>query len=298
MRNIEDSIYGFIIGDACGVPFEFLERDEFVCTKMMGCNEDSIHQVGIGTWSDDTSLMLCIMDALSEKNENVYEKYKENCINWLYSGYFTADNYFPFDIGNACRLGINELKTGTRNHHADDKMSNGNGGLMRILPIAFMNLNSDDEIMEYISLFNKCSHNHIISHVGCLIYIKLIKMLMNGKTIEEAVNCLDIDEKYKIDYYRRIWDCSILKVDRSEIRSTGYVVDTLEAAIWSLNKSNNYKDAIFTAINLGKDTDTVGAVCGGMAGILYEIPKDMKAKIKNHKLIKKTIKTFKNKQQH
>lgn len=295
MRNIEDSVYGFIVGDACGVPFEFLDRDEFICTEMIGCNEDSIHQVGIGTWSDDTSLMLCIMDALSEKDEKIYEKYKENCINWLYSGYFTADNSFPFDIGNACRLGINELKTGTRNYRADDKMSNGNGGLMRILPIAFMDIDNDDEIMKYIRLFNKCSHNHIISHVGCLIYVKIIKMLMNGSTIENAIRNLNVEEKYKIDHYRRIWDFSILSAKREEIRSTGYVVDTLEAAIWSLYNSKDYKDAIFTAINLGNDTDTVAAVCGGMAGIIYEIPKNMKSKVKNHKIIKKTIKKFKNK---
>jgi ADP-ribosylglycohydrolase len=121
-------------------------------------------------------------------------------------------------------------------------------------------------------------------------------MLINGSTIENAIRNLNVEEKYKIDHYRRIWDFSILSAKRDKIRSTGYVVDTLEAAIWSFYNSKDYKDAIFTAINLGNDTDTVAAVCGGMAGIIYEIPKNMKSKVKNHKIIKKTIKKFKNRQ--
>ena len=64
MKNLNNIIYGFIIGDATGVPFEFLQRDEFICNGMIACNEDSIHQVTLGTWSDDTSLLLCIMDAV------------------------------------------------------------------------------------------------------------------------------------------------------------------------------------------------------------------------------------------
>lgn len=291
MKDINDIIYGFIIGDATGVPFEFEQRDEFYCDKMVGCNEDSFHQVPIGTWSDDTSLMLCIMDALSQKKNMVFDKYKENCVNWLYEGKFTADNSYPFDIGGSCRLGIIELKTGEKNYKADRVDSNGNGGLMRILPVAFLELD-DEDIMEYIKLFNACSHNHIISHVGCLIYVKIIKSLLNGKKIEEALDELNMNEEYILDNYRRIWDKSILNADRKNIRSTGYVVDTLEAAIWSLANSNNYEEAIFNAVNLGEDTDTIAAITGAMAACIYDISEDMKKNIRNQKLIDKTIKGF------
>lgn len=292
-KQIYNSVYGFAIGDACGVPYEFLDRDECNCTDMIACNEDSMHQVGLGTWSDDTSLLLCILNALCEKKDNkIFEKYKKNCISWMYAGKFTADDTFPFDIGDACRRGIISLKTGGKNYFADDKMSNGNGGLMRILPIAFLDINTDDEIMKYINMFNSCSHNHIISNVGCLIYIKLIKNLANGYSLKDSLIKLNIDDEYKIDYYRRIWDLSILDCEEQNIRSTGYVVDTLESAIWALNNSKDYKSAIFTAINLGNDTDTIAGICGGMAGIIYDIPDDLKNKLKNKKLIDENISRF------
>lgn len=295
MNKLKNAIYGLAIGDACGVPFEFLRRDTFECNDMVGCKKYSVHQVDCGVWSDDTSLMLCILDALQFKDQDdIFEKYKENSIDWFYNSSFTADEYGLFDIGGSCRLGIISLKSGTINWRADEISSNGNGGLMRILPLAFLDFKDDEEVLEYIKLFNACSHNHIISHIGCLIYIKLAKNLLNGMTVEESIDNLNIDKKYQIKEYERIFNKKILKVDVEKVKSSGYVVDTLEAAIWSIYNSNDYKSAIFTAINLGEDTDTVGAITGGLAGIIYEIPNNFKEKLKNKKLIDATIKKFEN----
>lgn len=293
MDKLKNTIYGLAIGDACGVPFEFLKRNTFICDNMIKCFNRSVHQVDCGVWSDDTSLTLCILDALQfREKEKIFEKYKENSINWFYNSDFTADEEGLFDIGGSCRLGIIELKTGNKNWAADGIRSNGNGGLMRILPLTFLDFKNDEEIMEYIKLFNACSHNHIISHIGCLIYIKLSKNLLNGMSIEEAIDNLNIDKQYQIKEYERIFSKKILKIDVDKIKSSGYVVDTLEAAIWSLYNSKDFKTAIFTAINLGEDTDTVGAVTGGLAGIIYDIPLDLKVKLKNKELIDATIKKF------
>ena len=297
MKQINNAIYGFAIADACGVPYEFFERDTFRCNKMIDCMPDSYHQVSCGTWSDDTSLLLCVLDALSEKEEqNIYGTFKFNCIEWMYKGHFTADNDFPFDIGHTCRQGIIAMHTNSINKEADSVYSNGNGGLMRILPIAFLNLKNDDEIMKYIKLFNANSHNHKISHDGCLIYIKLVMALLENKDIKAAISELKINEQYKSPEYDDIYNGKICNMHRDSISSSGYVVDTLKAVIWAILHSTNYKEAVFNAINLGNDTDTIAALVGGMAGIIYNgVPLDMKLKVKNKKLINATIKKFNDK---
>ena len=291
MRNIADSVYGFIIGDAYGVPFEFLKRNTFECTKMIECNENSIHDVPFGTFSDDTSLMLCVMDALCEHDEKqIYERYKENSIDWMFEGKFTADGDFPFDIGGACRNGIIAMKTGIPNYLADDVNSNGNGGLMKILPLAFLDL-SNEELIEYEKMFNSCSHNHIISHAGCFIYLKIVQNLLAGKDLKSAID-INVPEEFNLTNYKNILNKTIFDLDINSISSTGYVVHTLEAAIWAVSQSKDFEDAIKIAVNLGDDTDTVAAITGSIAGIIYDVPKKLKNNILNRKLIDKVIDNF------
>ena len=295
--KLYDAITGFVCGDACGVPDEFKMRDSFKCTDMRASSMTDAHLVlPLGSWSDDTSMMLCVLHALTEKQEaetlerppmnaymserldahirnRVYATFKRDAIAWMTTGKYTNHGYrIPYDIGNSCRRGITAMMLGRTNDSANSVNSNGNGGLMRILPLAFTGMEDEETLMKYIKLLNKDSHNHEISHIGCLIYTKLVQFLqIPDISLQEALQRTvdSISNQYKISEYARIWDLSILNEERKYVKSTGYVVDTLEAAIWSCAQCDNYKDAVLTAVNLGEDTDTVAALAGGLAGVYF-----------------------------
>jgi ADP-ribosylglycohydrolase len=139
-------------------------------------------------------------------------------------------------------------------------MDNGNGSLMRILPLAFAKCTNRD-IVNVASL----THAHPISLDACIIYITVAKNLLNGVPAKEAI--------YYAANYTGLPEYNRLKMletlTRYEIRSSGYVVDTLEAALWCFLNTDTYRECILTAVNMGDDTDTVAAVAGGLAGILY-----------------------------
>lgn len=138
-------------------------------------------------------------------------------------------------------------------------MSNGNGSLMRILPLAFIPNISDDEIKEVSAI----THAHDISKEACVIYVRIAQGLIKGIKLSEIIPKLVDNESI---YKRLIIMDSILE---DEIKSTGYVVDTLEASIWCILHTDNYKDCVLKAVNLGGDTDTIAAIAGGLAGIIY-----------------------------
>lgn len=310
--TLYNAIMGFIVGDAVGVPYEFKTRGLFTCTDMRASTDADFHfSLPLGSWSDDTSLMLCVLDALTLHNQKnafdkMYQRFRENAVQWAKYGKFTNHGEpYPFDIGNSCRRGITELQTGRRNTTADLSSSNGNGGLMRIPPLALLYVTNDKNLkkyvtndnllMDYIKLFNACSHNHIISHVGCLIYIRLAEQLLQGQNVGNALKIAvnSIENQYKIQEYQRIWDLSILNTHIDDVKSSGYVVDTLEAAIWCCHHSTSYRDAVLKAVNLGDDTDTVAALTGFLAGICYQdIPEDWQNNIKNGQSVFNMCKTL------
>lgn len=288
MKKIQNSILGFAVGDAFGVPYEFMERNSFKCTTMIKSNENSFHgQLPIGTWSDDTSLMLCVLDALrGNTKEEQYEIFRDNAIRWKKNNEFTASG-ITFDIGTSCNIGISCMEFRVENKRAKDIQANGNGGIMRILPLSFLEYRNNEEILKKVELFNSCSHNHMISNIGCLIYILLAKSLLKTNSLEDALKetINKIEDKYKISEYKNIWTLEILNKKENEIKSGSYVVDTLEACIYSLNNSHSYKESIIKAVNLGKDTDTIAALTGGLIALNYPMPAIYKLKLRNRKEI-------------
>lgn len=309
---IHNAIFGFIIGDAIGVPYEFKTRGLFKCTDMRASTDADFHfALPLGTWSDDTSLMLSVLDALTlirnpNAQHHMYQRFRDNAIQWVKNGKFTNHGTpYPFDIGNSCRKGIIELQTGRRNTAADLASSNGNGGLMRIPPLALLYVindknirkyvKNDKSLMSFIQLFNSCSHNHAISNIGCLIYIRLAEQLIKGLDMRTALSNVvhNINKQYKIPEYQRIWDLSILNAGIDTVKSSGCVVDTLEAAIWCCGNSNSYENAVLTAVNLGDDTDTVAALTGFLSGIYHKnIPKIWQTNIKDIQIVENVCNNF------
>ena len=180
------------------------------------------------------------------------------------------------------------------------EFNNGNGSLMRILPAAlyYSAELAGDEIggAEIIYNLSALTHVHMRSKLGCLIYSKVIADMVYGTgdkfdTVELSIHkckqyldsSCDENVSEEMQHYSRLWDLQKFKMlEENEIKSSGYVVDTLEAALWCFLNTTSYKECVLKAVNLGDDTDTVGAVAGGLAGLYYEmdaLPKDWLAVI-------------------
>lgn len=278
---------GHAVGDALGVPVEFCSReelDESPVTDMMGFGS---YPVPAGAWSDDTSMTLAALDSLAKGTVD-YNDIMENFVRWC-----SEDAYTPtgemFDIGRTCLTAIRQylatdgkpaLECGLSDEH-----SNGNGSLMRIHPFvlyAFAKELPFGDWMELVKNGSAITHAHERAELGCLIYAFVLYHLLADQSRGAIQNALaraecHLRDSAELSYYSRIFKSNFASLARDEIKSSGYVVDTLEAALWCLLSTNDYKSCVLKAVNLGEDTDTVAAVAGGLAGILYgydSIPKE------------------------
>ena len=275
-------IIGFAIGDALGVPAEFKSREELrrcPITDMIGYGT---YNLPAGTWSDDTSMTLATMDAIISTKTIDANIMASNFLDWFRNAKYTATNE-TFDIGRTTlqALAKYELKLDDASSCGEtDEYSNGNGSLMRILPIAYYiyykNITDNQKIYNIVKRVSSITHAHEISILGCYIYVRYAVELLNGKDKVEAYkNIQKLDycmfSNTTIDKYSRILKCNIQKVNENSISSSGYVISTLETTMWLFLNSDDYNTTILKAVNLGDDTDTIGACTGGLLGMYYGI---------------------------
>ncbi len=268
IRTLKDAVYGLAVGDALGLPVQFAERDSYFVDEMVGYGTFNLPP---GSWSDDTSLTLATCDSLRRCGKVDVKDIRRRFEMWFNAGRYTPYK-MAYDIGATCAAAIMEGKG------QDGERSNGNGSLMRIIPLAFVEGISDEEI----GAVSAITHAHPCSKEGCVYYVRIAKGLLAGKALKECI--MEIVPKNSI--YGRVRN--IETMGRDEIKSSGYIVDTFEAAMWCLLTTNTYKECIIKAVNLGSDTDTVGAVAGGIAGIIYgyeEIPKEWIRELKSQEEI-------------
>ncbi|WP_138751445.1 ADP-ribosylglycohydrolase family protein [Paenibacillus sinopodophylli] len=280
MSKVHDGIIGLCVGDALGVPVEFLMRQTLrnkPLTDMIGYGT---HSQPAGTWSDDSSLVFCLMESAVEFPELDLYDIAERFVNWMEKSVWTPHGVV-FDIGNATAFAIERYKDmmirpdlagGT------SLQSNGNGSLMRILPLAYwLRSRAASERMELVSKVSSITHGHPISKIACVIYVELAIHLIDGLPLEDSLikmreTVLELykDEKeHNLNPFKRVLKGNLAEVPEEEIASSGYVVDTLEASLWCLLTTSSYSEAVLRAVNLGEDTDTTGAVTGGLAGLIY-----------------------------
>lgn len=259
MNKIYDGIMGLVVGDALGVPVEFKKRDTFHVTDMIGYGT---YNQPPGTWSDDSSMTLATLESIGQFKRIDPLGIMNNFYAWLYYAEFTPYGKV-FDVGGGTRRAIARYASGKPLNDCGGRtrMDNGNGSLMRILPLAFIPCSMKD-----INTISGLTHNHDIAKRACRLYLIVAEQILkSGKVPRWIYTDTDI---WTGDFsrVREIW-----KLNREEIRSSGYVVDTLEAALWCLYHSNTYRDCVLMAVNLGEDTDTVAAVAGGLAGLVYGV---------------------------
>ncbi len=298
----KDGIMGVVTGDALGCPVQFRSREEIACdpvTKMTGYGT---YNMPPGTWTDDSSMTLATLAGIAEKGTIDLEDIMTRFALWLEKGEYTPYGE-AFDNGRTTTMSIMRFLRDADVEECGGRAAgdNGNGSLMRILPACLFACDgvkegkmTDEEAVSLIHKVSGLTHNHLRSKIACGLYFFLIRGILDSDGEPAARLQKGLDEGFafygqyldcltELSYYGRLRDLYAFRdLPASEIRSSGYVVDTLEAAVWSLLQAGTFRSALITAVNLGEDTDTVGAVCGGLAGLIYgieDIPEEWLAAI-------------------
>lgn len=307
-----DGMMGLIVGDALGVPVEFEMRSYLKEEPVLGMRSFGTHHQPAGTWSDDSSMALATLDSIHENEGIDYKDLMDKFSGWCLSGDYTPfhDN---FDIGISTSRAIMNYGQGMKPLECGGRteQENGNGSLMRIMPVCLYLFErqkrictSENEAIYILHNVSALTHAHIRSQIACGMYYFLVKAVIEGKgnLMDRLQSGMDKGFSYyrqdmknysNLEYYNRLTDLRKFKtIPEEDIQSSGYVVHTLEASIWCLIHSNSYEEAVLKAVNLGDDTDTVGAVTGGLAGLYYgydNIPAEWLEVIQKREWIEKMI---------
>ncbi len=310
-QKIYNTLYGAIVADALGVPVEFKDRNFFKQNPVTDMTGYGTYNLPKGSWSDDSSMMLCLADSIAKKGTVDYEDIMNNFSRWFNNGDFTPEGKL-FDIGLSCRKSIMNYLDGIEPLECGQKSEsdNGNGSLMRIacLPLYLYEKFGPDameswEAFEIVHNASKLTHAHYISLIGCDIYCAVMLEILKGTDkadlLRSALSKVEgyVIEHYKFDEfylkYKRLTKKDFVNLKENQIKSSGYIVDTLEAAMWCFLNSTNYRDCVLKAVNLGNDTDTVACVAGSIAGLYYgNIPAEWIESIRNKEFIDLIIEKF------
>lgn len=279
LDKIRGVLFGLVVGDALGVPVEFRSREELSRFPVTGMREFGSWNQPKGTWSDDSSLAFCLAENLSTGYD--LDDIARKFIQWKENGYWGA-HYKLFDIGGATRFAIDRLIKGTSpllsgGMNEDD---NGNGSLMRILPLLFfIKEKTIDQRYKFVKEVSSITHAHFRSVFACFILMELALLMLQGCTLPDAYlemkkNVRAFAEKNEfntseVKLFSNVLEGNIAVKEEGNISSGGYVLHTLEASIWCLLNTSSYEKAVLKATNLGGDTDTTACVTGGLAGLLY-----------------------------
>ncbi|WP_375182124.1 ADP-ribosylglycohydrolase family protein [Chryseobacterium sp.] len=297
MNNlVKSAIFGVCVGDALGVPVEFRSREQLKRSPVTTMRAFGTHRQPAGTWSDDSSLALCLAESLSNKYdlENIALKF----LQWYNEEIWTPHGTV-FDIGIATSQAIHRISKGVPPTlcGGTTEFDNGNGSLMRILPLLFYIKDfSIAKRFDTVKDVSGITHGHIRSVLACFIYLELALEILNKKekweaytnmqrNVREFLDNNPVCSQDEMNKFHRILELKIgdydvaplLTLQEEEISSSGYVLHSLEASLWCFLNSENYTEAVLKAVNLGEDTDTTGAITGGIAGLYYgfeSIPKE------------------------
>lgn len=298
---VKSGIFGTAVGDAIGVPVEFSSRSERQNDPVTDMREYGTHNQPKGTWSDDSSMMFATMDSMIQKKGFSYEDIIMKFQDWRFNGAYTPHGNV-FDVGITCSRAISRYRPGVNPLDCGEKSErdNGNGSLMRIMPAAlYFAIQQNyweeavlEDAVETIQNISRLTHAHPRSQIACVLYTSICHELIYrgdrdledalGKAVSETLHFYETEgvnkcwfdtefhKEMQSNVYQRLRNISLFKMLRvDEIYSSGYVVHTLEAAVWCLLNTKSYAECVLRAVNLGEDTDTTGAVAGGLAGLCY-----------------------------
>jgi ADP-ribosyl-[dinitrogen reductase] hydrolase len=268
---------GLAIGDALGTTLEFSRRDTYLpLTDMVGGGP---FQLEPGQWTDDTAMALALAESLLACGKLDESDLLDRFVSWYKTGEYSCTGTC-FDIGNTTR---DALENWIHNRNVDSGSTNpqtaGNGSLMRLSPVALRYWRNRDILIDIAARQSKTTHGAEQAVQSCMVFAELLGQLIAGRNLESSLH--NVKPHYR-EQILCILSRSWLDTSRSDIKSSGYVMHSLEAALWCLHQTNNFKDAVLLAANLGDDADTTAAITGQLAGALYgaySIPDEWIAKL-------------------
>jgi ADP-ribosyl-[dinitrogen reductase] hydrolase len=255
-----------VCGDALGAPVEFLPRGTFPPVETL--TGGGKFQLKLGEWTDDTSMALCMASSLIEKQAFDPEDQMQKYLKWAKDGYLSCKDYC-FGMGKPVfQTLVRYKKTGNPYSGNNDPKSARNGSLMRLAPVVLFYYPDHQSVIHFSGESSKTTHGAIECIDACNILFKALK----GHTKSEILSSDPIFESPGNDLCR-----NILKIANGDYKSksstdiagSGYVVESLESALWCFYSTETFKEAVLKAVNLGQDADTIAAICGQLAGAYY-----------------------------
>ncbi len=272
------ALLGLAVGDALGTTLEFTRRDQRQrVTDLVGGGP---FRLQAGEWTDDTAMALALADSLLVTGGFNAEDLMTRFVSWWRSGEYSCTGTC-FDIGTTTRDALYRYEqSGDPMAGRTDIYSAGNGSLMRLAPVALLSAGRDDVDLEKLAAEQSATtHASQACLDACKLFARMLRAAIEGapRSGVLGLRLKDLDPAIAV-----VADGSWRGAARAQISSSGYVVHTLEAALWSVARTTSFEDAVILAANLGDDADTVAAVTGQLAGALYglsAIPQDWLAKL-------------------
>lgn len=276
--RILGGLWGSLAGDALGVPVEFQNRAAVQSNPVTGMRGYGTHNQPPGTWSDDSSMLLCTVESLVAQ-EFSPDDLAQRFLRWDRENHWTPHGVV-FDMGIATSKALQRVAMGTPALECGGTgdHDNGNGSLMRIVPVCLRFAEEDTEtFVVRIEQASSVTHAHRRSLMACVMYGLVVRALLSGTDKAEAVRRAQADfrtiyEPYWADemmVFHDVLHPELAGFPEREVASGGYVMETLEASLWCLLTTDNFGACVLKAVNLGGDTDTTGCVAGGLAGVCY-----------------------------
>ncbi len=278
--RILGGLWGSVVGDALGVPVEFKTRATVQTNPVVDMRGSGSHNQLPGTWSDDSSLLLCSTDSLVRHDFDTDDMGKR-FLAWYQEELWTPRGGV-FDIGVTTSHALLRIRNGVRAEMAGDdgQFSNGNGSLMRIIPVSLRFSPAPTKtLLDRVHRASAITHRHPRSQLACGLYSLVIRELLAGADSQTALaralqsfrEFYEADPYWavELDYFQLLLAGDLSKRPESEIDSSGYVIHTLNAGLWCLLTTTSFEECVLKAVNLGGDTDTTGCVAGGLAGTTY-----------------------------
>lgn len=273
--RLRGGVYGLLIGDALGVPYEFSSAHELPDSSSIEMEPPAgfarAHKgVPAGTWSDDGAQALHLLGVLLHGDADIETRLAAGLLAWSRSGELTPDGRV-FDIGIQTREALARLARGvpTSQSGPREEHNNGNGSLMRVLPAGLLPAKNDDVLVDRARRQSIPTHGHARSLLACMLSTLICARLLAGAKFVQA-----------LDEAQEALERLVAPVERDELRvlldgrfdaprGTGYVVDCFWSAVAAVLRTSSFEECVRCAIGFGNDTDTTACVAGGWAGILY-----------------------------
>ncbi|WP_439116431.1 ADP-ribosylglycohydrolase family protein [Paenibacillus antri] len=277
LERFQGSLIGLAVGDALGTAVEFKRPGTF--TPVKDITGGGAFQLPKGAWTDDTSMALCLAESLIEcKGFNAKDQ-MERYVKWYRRGVLSSTGEC-FDIGNATAEALRRFeKTGEPFSGSDDPYAAGNGSIMRLAPVPLYYASDIREAIQLSAISSRTTHAATECVDACRLLGAFIASAALGMKKEELLSTETFDNLWKDDPLTKkileVYKGTYMRLEPPDIQGSGYVVKSLEAALWAFYHSSSFEEGALLAVNLGDDADTTGAVYGQLAGAYYgldEIP--------------------------